>query len=96
MEVSQVWNGVWPAVHSLNQGKSNQHLYSLMWTALFERYQELDSDRPDGFLKYPKYLLKVTFGSTLKALNVSKIFLAKNVKSFQNKLLTEEGEPEYL
>ena len=28
--------------------------------------QKLGSDRPDEFLEYPKYLLKVTFGSTLK------------------------------
>ena len=26
----------------------------------------MGSDRPDEFLEYPKYLLKVTFGSTLK------------------------------
>ena len=41
VEVSQVWDGAWPAVHSLNQGKSNQHLYSFMWTALFERYRHI-------------------------------------------------------
>ena len=28
-------------------------------------YKELGADRPDEFLEYPKYFLKVTFGSTL-------------------------------